>query len=166
MCSAYVNTPCNKNCDDCKTICLMHPSMARLYACFGIHPAEKGAPTRLAGALNRSPQVITNWSARGVSIEGAIEAERLSGRGAAWILDGDGPRQVASHGRFSLSTGEQSSAIIASEPAPHGIPSWPFRSITRAQWNALGQESQERVEAVVCAMIRPPEAPADKQIAA
>lgn len=140
--------------------------MARLYACFGIHPAEKGAPTRLAAALNRSPQVITNWSARGVSIEGAIEAERLSGKGAAWILDGDGPRQVSGPVLFSVSTGQTSSAIIASEPAPQGLQSWPFRSITRAQWQALGQDGQERVEAVVCAMIRPPEAPADKHMAA
>lgn len=144
----------------------MHPSMDRLYACFGIHPAEKGAPTRLAGAMNRSPQVITNWSARGVSIDGAIEAERLSGNGAAWILDGDGPRRVAGIRRAAFSTADVSSAIIASEPmAPSGS-DWPFTRITRGQWQALKNDDRQRIEAVVCAMIFGPGGASEKQLAA
>lgn len=140
--------------------------MTRLYACFGIHPAEKGAPTRLAGAMNRSPQVITNWSARGVSIDGAIEAERLSGHGAAWILDGDGPRQLAKRTHGAISTADASSALIASEPAAPSGQAWPFARITRGQWMALKSEDRDRIEAVVCALIFSPGAPSEKQLAA
>ena len=166
MCSASVNTPCNKICGGCKTICLMHPSMARLYACFSIQPAEKGAPTRLATAMNRSPQVITNWSARGVSIDGAIEAERLTSKGAAWILDGDGPSRVPTRSNGAISTADASSAIIASDSTPDGVQSWPFLRITRRQWLALTTDDRERIEAVVCAMIFTPGAAPEKQLAA
>lgn len=144
----------------------MHPSISRLYACFGIHPAEKGAPTRLAGAMNRSPQVITNWSARGVSIDGAIEAERLTGKGAAWILDGDGPRQVPVYSQGAIATSEAASAIIASAPAPERTREWPFSRITQGQWLALSTDDRERIEAVVCAMIFTPGAAPEKQLAA
>ncbi len=140
--------------------------MARLYACFGIHPAEKGAPTRLAGAMNCSPQVITNWSARGVSIDGAIQAERLSGKGAAWILDGDGPQQVTKSIRAASATADTSSAVLAGEPISDGFQPWPFLRITRGQWFAIKSDERERIEAVICAMIFTPGAGSEKQLAA
>ena len=160
MFMSTVNTPCNKNCADCQTICVMHPSTARLYASFGIHPAEKGAPSRLAAAMNRSAQVITNWNSRGVSIEGAVEAERQTGSPAAWILNGD--KLKAPKPRNT----ETTSIVLACEPELPTFGAWPFASITRGQWAALSDVDRQRIEAVVLAMMAPPQGTTEKQLAA
>lgn len=102
----------------------MHPTLLRLYTAFGIPAQEKGAPTRLASAMNRSAQVITNWAQRGVSIDGAVDAERLSGALASWILDGPQP-----HGRGGAVVAMESDA-----PVFHPPPRWPFKAITPVQF--------------------------------
>ena len=67
-----------------------HESVTRLYdAARRINP-EISSQADLARALNTSSQRINNWeeSARGVSKEGALEAEEVFGCSAVWILTG------------------------------------------------------------------------------
>lgn len=121
--------------------------MFRLYQCFGIDPEEKGAPTRLGTAMDASPQTVTNWAERGVSRDGALAAERLTGCSAAWILDGKALAYVP---------GVATTTVVAREPVPLVDYGWPFRKISRAQWATVDDDTRERVEAVILAMIRPP----------
>ena len=60
-----------------------HPTMQRLFE------ATKMQPSELAAALNTSPQNITNWSARGISKNGAMQASKLLGVDANYILTGE-----------------------------------------------------------------------------
>ena len=60
-----------------------HPTMQRLFE------ATKMQPSELATALNTSPQNITNWSARGISKKGAMQASQLLGVDANYILTGE-----------------------------------------------------------------------------
>jgi len=67
-----------------------HPSYKRLTeeaAKFGIF-----CEADLAAALNSTDQQkINNWQRRGVSKDGALDAERHLGCSATWILDGQLP---------------------------------------------------------------------------
>ena len=77
----------------------MHESLRRLYeaakAATAHLPLERrlgvDSPSALGRALNVSAAVMTNWKARGVSIEGAVNAEGLFGCSAWWILKGEQP---------------------------------------------------------------------------
>lgn len=62
--------------------------MERLYA---IAKARCGDTTQAAVAvrMNVKAQVVSNWESRGVSKEGAIEAERYYGASPLWILEGN-----------------------------------------------------------------------------
>ncbi len=62
-----------------------HPSMTRLFSA----AKSKGVsgPSALAARLNVSEQVITNWTARGISATGALQAQKEFGCDANWILD-------------------------------------------------------------------------------
>jgi len=64
-----------------------HPSMQRLFA------ATKMQASELARALNTSPQTITNWSTRGVSKQGALQAGQIFGLDSNYILHGDAPQK-------------------------------------------------------------------------
>lgn len=74
----------------------MHESVKRLmeYA----REATAGEPRPVASfgdlgfRMGKSSAVLTNWKARGVSKQGAIEAEAMFGCSVTWILTGEGPR--------------------------------------------------------------------------
>jgi hypothetical protein len=79
----------------------MHPSAERLYLAarsFGVE-----GQSAVARWLNEAPQTINNWEKRGVSMRGALEAQKKTGHSAAWILEGgDEPvafRRRAASGR-------------------------------------------------------------------
>ena len=70
----------------------MHDSFKRLLDA-ARHPAALRKATTAAALgrlLGESPQVMTNWKARGVSQGGALKAERLIGCSANWVLEGAG----------------------------------------------------------------------------
>lgn len=87
--STMSNAACNSNWLRVATIPPMHASMERLYAVIGRLRGMEGQ-TRLADALNESPQTVNNWESRGISAIGAIKAQREFGCNAAWILSGEG----------------------------------------------------------------------------
>lgn len=71
------------------TMAFMHPSMKRLYDS-ALHKLGDRLQADVARRMNVSSQVVSNWEKRGISQEGAIEAERAYGVSAAWLIDGKG----------------------------------------------------------------------------
>lgn len=69
----------------------MHDSMRRLHEVSGKHKKRD-----IAKDLNVSPSTVTNWSARGVSKEGAIAAAKFYTSNANYILDGGANNESAS----------------------------------------------------------------------
>ncbi|MEY2689170.1 MAG: hypothetical protein RL375_3368 [Pseudomonadota bacterium] len=71
-----------------------HPSFVRLLSCAQAATAELPPAQRvktaadLKRALSWAPQRLTNMKTRGVSRDGALEAERLFGCPATYVLDG------------------------------------------------------------------------------
>lgn len=61
----------------------MHASMKRLHEVSGIE-----RKIDIARQLNVSPSTVTNWTARGVSKEGALAAAEIYNADANYILDG------------------------------------------------------------------------------
>lgn len=83
------NGACNHRPEVTGTIPPMHESMARLYQAARQLRGIEGQ-TRLADALNESPQTVNNWENRGISAIGALEAQREFGLDATWVLTGEG----------------------------------------------------------------------------
>lgn len=71
------------------TMAFMHPSMKRLYQAALVVSGDT-IPADVARRMNTTQQRISNWETRGISQEGAIEAERAYGVSPRWILDGTG----------------------------------------------------------------------------
>ncbi|MDR1310328.1 MAG: hypothetical protein LBK01_00395 [Burkholderiaceae bacterium] len=67
----------------------IHPQMTRLY-----HAAQtlKGiaTPSRLARALQQSPQTLKNWESRGISKSGLLLAPKVVGCRYEWLAEGVG----------------------------------------------------------------------------
>lgn len=72
----------------------IHPTMARLYKAAAARGFAR--PADVAGEMNMSHQRLKNWDARGISFEGAIDAQAMLGINAVWILSGDGGPDLAS----------------------------------------------------------------------
>ena len=73
----------------------MHDSMKRLYEA-ALHKRGDRIPADVARRMNASPQTISNWEKRGISQEGAIDAERAYNVSAAWLIDGNGNMLLSS----------------------------------------------------------------------
>lgn len=87
-----------------------HPSYLRLAEAATLLQGIRGEAA-LAGALKSSDQQkINNWQRRGVSKDGALDAERYLGCPATWILDGVSPPCEA-WSRLTMSP-EKKSAIL------------------------------------------------------
>ncbi|WP_238925121.1 hypothetical protein [Achromobacter insuavis] len=71
----------------------MHETTARLFA--AIEEMEPGgaSTSKIAARMNVADNRVTNWKARGISFEGAIQAEAAYGIPAAWIMYGKMPPQ-------------------------------------------------------------------------
>jgi transcriptional regulator with XRE-family HTH domain len=96
---------------------VMHPSMARLYEAAKTLRQKEGQ-SEVARLLNYSPQRLNNWERRGISREGAVEAEKTIGCSANWLLDGTG----------AMASG------------------WPFESIDQAKLTKLDPGTLKKLE--------------------
>ena len=67
-----------------------HPSMARLYKAL----ENRVGQSDLARSLGVSPQTVNNWEARGISKDGALDAQRKLGVSAVWLLHDEGPMTI------------------------------------------------------------------------
>lgn len=84
-----VNTVYNNKMFNGPTMHFMKDSMKRLYLA-AKHKAGDESQADVARRMNKSAQQVHNWEARGVSQEGAIEAERVYGVSPRWLIDGIG----------------------------------------------------------------------------
>lgn len=71
------------------TIPGMHETTERLYEVAKAVKAIQGQ-SALAVALSESPQTVNNWETRGVSAVGALNAQKVFGCNANWLLTGEG----------------------------------------------------------------------------
>lgn len=71
----------------------MHPTMRRLYEATRSNGREL-KQADLARRLNTSSQRIKNWEIRGISQQGANEAQTEFGVSSTWLLDGEGPSHI------------------------------------------------------------------------
>lgn len=89
----------------------MHASMKRLLDYAREAASSDGRPVTgfadIGDRLGVSSATLTNWKARGVSKEGAIQAESHFGCAASWILRGDGPRDAAAKAVVAADQHEQ-----------------------------------------------------------
>lgn len=69
-----------------------HPSYQRLSAAAAILLGVYGEAALSKALHSNDQQKVNNWKRRGVSRDGALEAERYIGCPATWILDGKFPR--------------------------------------------------------------------------
>lgn len=72
----------------------LHPTMTRLYTAATTRGFLR--PSDVAAELNASQQRLKNWDSRGISCEGAIDAQARLGINAVWILTGDGSPDMSS----------------------------------------------------------------------
>jgi hypothetical protein len=76
----------------------MHESAARLYEVVKILRDIEGQAA-VSRVMNVSAQTLGMWAIRGVSIDGALDAQRKLSCNAVWILDGTGPMLLSdAHG--------------------------------------------------------------------
>lgn len=68
--------------------------------------------TDLGNQLNVSSAVLTNWKSRGISKEGALDAQRLWGINALWLLERRPPQSVDGAG---LLTAEVTARLLQLE---------------------------------------------------
>lgn len=97
----------------------------------------------LARLLNVAPQNVHNWEKRGVSKDAAIEAQRLLGISATWVLYGTGPMMI-------------SATKTATEPEPDTAGhtpdvAWPFGDYAR--YEALSESKKRDLRAIVNAFL-------------
>ncbi|WP_232626094.1 MULTISPECIES: hypothetical protein [Achromobacter] len=69
----------------------MHETTARLFAAIEEMSPGEAVTSRVAARMNVADNRVTNWKTRGISFEGAVQAEAAYGIPAAWIMYGQMP---------------------------------------------------------------------------
>lgn len=69
----------------------------------------------LGQRMGKSSAVLTNWKARGISRQGAIEAEALFGCSVTWVLTGEGARDSSQREPRAISPSPEPRAREVSE---------------------------------------------------
>ncbi|GAB3388262.1 hypothetical protein [Lysobacter fragariae] len=92
-----------------------HTSAQRLYAALqAVDPSAEVNQTYVAKRLNESAQTVNNWDTRGVSVPGAVKAQRLFSISCTWILDGAEPMLLSqSHSERLLASTMQAAIRLA-----------------------------------------------------
>ncbi|WP_297500540.1 hypothetical protein [Ferrovum sp.] len=71
----------------------MNETMKRLYEFLKTNHKLEGQ-SAVAARLNMSPQTLNNWEGRGISKNGALQAQTIFGCNAHWIISGVGPKMA------------------------------------------------------------------------
>lgn len=151
MFSIASNTAFNNKVFSQRTIGGMHESMSRLSKAA---LEMKGAigPAQIARLLGESEQTLTNWAKRGVSIPGAVKAERELGCQAIWVLYGEGVAPAVPEQTNQL-TYRVSTGSVAHHLAKDQRLAWPFTGISEAEWSKLNETQKQAAELLVRAYI-------------
>lgn len=151
MFSTESNAAFNNRTFSQRTIGAMHETMSRLSTA-ALEMNGAIGPAQIARLLGESEQTLTNWAKRGVSIPGAVKAERLIGCPAIWVLYGEGsPPQTPD--KKMRHTYTASSTSIAAHTARDQRYAWPFARITESDWKRLTPDQRQAAELLVAAYI-------------
>lgn len=128
MFTLSVNAACNPPEGRGHTVYSMHDSMKRLLdfareTTKGLraHDRIAGFP-QIADRLGVTSAVMTNWKRRGISKEGALDAQRAFGCNAWWLLEGEGSQRTGG---------------------------WPFPRVQQARWDACTDEDRGYIQAEI-----------------
>lgn len=69
----------------------------------------------LGAQLGASSAVLTNWKARGISKDGALEAQRLWSINALWLLEDRTPASIVGDGPLSMEVMARLAALPTDE---------------------------------------------------
>lgn len=120
----------------------MNETAARLYRAASEMRDVRGK-SAVARLLNTSPQTMTNWEIRGVSEKGALDAQKIIGCDANWLLDGTGQMYL----QKSTPIAEVLELSVHEPRAPYKPQSkWPFESFNEDDWNAMDADSKAQIE--------------------
>ncbi|MDP3228495.1 MAG: hypothetical protein Q8N13_11040 [Acidovorax sp.] len=137
----------------------VHPTIARLYEAANILRDVKGQ-SAVARLLNVTPQVVKNWETRGLSNEGALLAQNYIGCDANWLLHG-APELVKTTWQppelLSPPNANQTRGTYSSEP------SWPFKTVSRDQFEKLTAQQLKHVEDGIHFMLNVREPPSNQR---
>lgn len=76
------------NSDTIGEVTVIHPTIERLYLA-AKELRDVSGQSAVARLLGKTPQVVKNWEARGISSEGALLVQKIIGCDANWLLDGE-----------------------------------------------------------------------------
>lgn len=93
----------------------IHPTIERLYQA-AKELRDVSGQSAVARLLGKTPQVVKNWEARGISSEGALLVQKIIGCDANWLLDGEVQMRNA---RWLPQSDEQPSNPAPSERLSH-----------------------------------------------
>lgn len=151
MFNALSNMAFNNKVFSGRTILPMHETMSRLFSA-----AQVEGPSELAEILNESPQTITNWCSRGLSLPGALKAEEILHCSAVWLLKGIEvvlrPAANATAGTGYGGAKVMQFNTVGEAAVAYGA-AWPFETITSAQWNSIEPAQRRKAERMLNAFL-------------
>jgi hypothetical protein len=128
---------------------MQHDSIKTLLNSLERETGKRLTHSELARALNVSEQVITNWAKRGMSIEGALNAQFAFHRDANFIL-GRLPHPMMFPPSGTMGRPSPKVYEMRENVAQYGVPEpWPFCDVTVATWKKLDEGSRVLIEQVI-----------------
>ena len=140
----------NNNVLTSKTMPNMHETMSRLYK-FAKENAGICGLTPVADKLGAAVQVVKNWESRGVSLAGALDAQRVFGCDANWLLGND-------VGVFQ----QQTTGVLAVNEPTAGW-QWPFWSVSPKEYALLTKEERDHIEHGIALSVKNRGSPANQE---
>jgi plasmid maintenance system antidote protein VapI len=129
----------------------MHKSLGLLHEMVRRRIGRTLSPAQLAKALNVSEQVVTNWSKRGISMDGALKAQLVFGVDANFLLGLIPhpmlvPNQPAAK-QVALVTADVEGAYSHNEH-------WPFHDVSPDDWKHIPEQVRDAFEKTMLAIAK------------
>ena len=129
-----------------------HKSMKRLYQA-ALDLRDVSGQSATARLLGVSPQVVKNWEGRGISIEGALIAQKIIGCDANWLLEVDTTPATYMNTAWTP-TKKTPTAQVTDLPSPQfRDESWPFPTIAKNELSKLSERDLGQVEGFIKALL-------------
>ena len=119
----------------------IHETVERLYEAASKLRNVNGQ-SAVARLLGNSPQTVKNWEQRGLSMEGALAAQKIIGCDANWLL---GTQEQLDKPRWT----PHAIGARDSEATYSVFKEWPFRRINPYKIAALSSDDKLRLETLV-----------------
>lgn len=148
------NTMFNNKVFSCHRMTSMRPSMATLYA-IAREKRQINTPSAVARVMGVTQQRLKNWEIRGISKDGALLAQALFGVDSNQLLSSDGSIQESQSSEYKSAKDRPSAPPKVTDITHRHIdPTWPFKDLTKVQWNSLTDDQKAMVEKVGLSYLR------------